>query len=552
MPDLPAGIVTFLFTDVEGSTRLFERYPQAYRAAVTRHHVILREVVEAYGGCVFETVGDAVYAAFAFPPDAVAAALQAQLDLHAEPWGEVGEIKVRMGLHTGEIEVRDGRYFGAPLYRCEKLMSTGYGRQVVLSAFTADLVRHSLPAGAGLRDLGQHRLREFVAPEQVYQLVHPALPVAFPPLKSLTTLLDHLPAYATSFVGREQEKADVKRLLAMSRLLTLSGPGGIGKTRLAHQVAAEALDGFPDGVWPVDVAALADPALASPELADPTLVALAVAASLRVQGEPGRPLPATLLDYLRPKQLLLVLDGCEGLLDACATWVDSVLRACPHVRVLATSRTVFGIVGETVWRVPPLGVPDEDLSADRAALVATTLKADAVRLFVDRATAALPGFTLTEENALVVAAICRQAEGVPQAIEQAAAQLPDVPAEHLTVHGCAPGPADWGYHLLDEVERTLLHRLSVITGGWTLDAAEAVGAGDGIEDVEVLDLLSQLVEKSLIEVEPCPDGVAHYWLPEALRRYGLERLAESGEAERVERRYATYRGVVATGSAQAA
>jgi predicted ATPase/class 3 adenylate cyclase len=540
MADLPAGIVTFLFTDVEGSTRLFERYPQAYRDAVTRHHVILKAAVEAHGGRVFETVGDAVYAAFAFPPDAVVAALQAQLDLHAEPWGEVGEIKVRMGLHTGEIEVRDGRYFGAPLYRCEKLMSTGYGRQVVLSAFTADLVRGSLPAGTGLHDLGQHRLREFVAPEQVYQLVHPALPAEFPPLKSLSTLLDHLPAHPTSFVGRQQEIADVKRLLSMSRLLTLSGPGGIGKTRLAHQVATEALDGFPDGVWPVDLAVLGNPALA-----DPTLVALAVAASLQVQGEPGRPLPATLLDYLRPKQLLLVLDGCERLLDACATWVDSVLRACPHVRVLATSRTVFGIAGETAWRVPPLGVPGEDLPAGEAGPVSAALASDAVRLFADRAAAALPGFAITEDNALLVAHICRQVEGVPLAIEQAAARLKDVPAEQLAGHAGAPAPEDWGYHLLDEAERTLLNRLSVITDGWTLEAAEAIGAGDGIEDFEVLDLLAQLVEKSVIEAQPCPDGVAHYWLPEALRRYGLARLAESGEAEVVERRYAEYLTVAA-------
>src|SRR5262245_263895 len=406
---LPTGTVAFLFTDLEGSTALLQAHPAAYRAAVRRHHELLLEAVEARGGVVFETVGDAVYAAFARPTDAVEAALAGQLALQAEDWGGVGALRARMGLHLGEVERQGGHYFGAPLYRCARLTATAHGGQVVLSEATAALVRDALPPGAGLRDLGPHRLKDLQAPERVAQLLHPDLPASFPPLRSLDVLPNNLPRQLTSFVGRERELAQVRRLLAAAPLLTLTGAGGAGKTRLALQAAADALDAYPDGVWLADLAPAADPGLVPP----------AVAAALGVREEPGQPIPATLAGALRPKRLLLVLDNCEHLLDACARLADALLRACPGVRVLATSREALGIAGETAWRVPSLELPDARHPPPPERLT----QYEAVRLFVDRALAARPDFAVTDQNAPAVAALCARLDGIPLALELAAARV---------------------------------------------------------------------------------------------------------------------------------
>jgi predicted ATPase/class 3 adenylate cyclase len=557
---LPTGTVTFLFTDLEGSTRLLEAHPAAYREAVARHHALLRAAVEADGGVVFETVGDAVYAAFPRPTDAVAAALAGQSALHQEDWGEVGPLRVRMGVHTGEVEVQGAHYFGAPLYRCARLMAAAHGGQTVLSGATAALVRDALPAGADLRDLGEHRLRDLAVSEHVFQLVHRELPAEFPPLRTLDARPNNLPLQVTSFVGRERELAEVTRLLAGEppgpRLVTLTGPGGTGKTRLALQAAADVLDAHPDGVWLVELAALADPAI----------VPQTVAAAAGVREAPGRPVLSTLTDALKPRRLLLVLDNCEHLLDACARLADALLRACPHVRLLCTSREALGIAGEAAWRVPSLPVPADGGAAAPAPGAAGLAGYAAVRLFAERAAAVRPGFALTADSAAAVAQVCARLDGIPLAIELAAARVRVLPPQQLLArlddrfrlltggsrtalerHQTLQATVDWSYALLTEPERTLFARLAAFAGGWTLEAAETVGAdpddadGDGIAADAVLDLLTRLADKSLVVADEQPDGTARYRLLETLRQYARQKLAERGAAvDALRRRHAAH------------
>jgi predicted ATPase/class 3 adenylate cyclase len=551
MPDptaLPTGTVTFLFTDLEGSTRLLQAHPVAYRDAVRRHHALLREAVEAHGGVVFETVGDAVYAAFAAPTAAVAAALAGQTALQGEDWGELeaGAIKARMGLHAGEVERQGSHYFGAPLYRCARLMATAHGGQAVVSGAVAVLVEDALPAGTALRDLGEHRLKDLARPERIFQLLHLDLPVSFPPLRSLDALPHNLPLQVTSFVGRERELADVRRLLGATRLLTLTGPGGTGKTRLALQAAADVLEQYPDGVWLTELGALADP----------ELVPQAAGAAAGVREEPGRPLLATLTDALRPKRLLLVLDNCEHLLDACARLADALLRACPQVRILATSREPLGMAGEAPYRVPSLALPEP---GSRPSVEALT-HYEAVRLFVERATVVQPTFALTGRNAPAVAQVCARLDGIPLALELAAARVRVLPVAQLLGrledrfrlltggsrtalerHQTLQAAVDWSYELLSDPERRVFARLSVFAGGWTLEAAEAVGAGEGLEPTAVLDLLTRLVDKSLVVAEESPDGTARYRLLETLRQYARQKLAARGAAgDALRRRHAAH------------
>jgi predicted ATPase/class 3 adenylate cyclase len=555
MDHLPTGTVTFLLTDVEGSTRLWDAHPEATRAAVARHDSLAASVIAAHEGVLVKSrgEGDSLFATFGRAADAVVAAVALQEALVVEEWPTPVSLRVRMALHTGEADLREGDYYGAAVNRCARLRAAAHGGQVLLSGATRGLVQDCLPEGVSLRDLGLHRLRDLAQPEQIYLLHHPALPEVDAPLRSLQAFSHNLPLQLTSFIGRERELAEVKRLLAGAPagppLVTLTGAGGTGKTRLSLQVAADLLEEYEDGVWLVQLAALSDPAL----------VPQAVAAVLGVAEEPGKALTQSLAEYLRPKRVLLLLDNCEHLLAACAAVADALLRSCPQVRVLASSREALGIAGEQTYRVPSLSVPD----AKRLPPLARLTKFEAVRLFADRAALGQPTFAITEQNAPVVVHVCQRLDGIPLAIELAAARVKALPVEQIAARldDCfrlltggsrmalprqqtLRATMDWSYHLLSEPERAMLRRLSVFAGGWSLEAAEQVtcdevggrasggaptGGGSRIEAFEVLDLLTQLVEKSLV-VYGEQEGEARYRLAETVRQYGRERLLEMGEA----------------------
>jgi predicted ATPase/class 3 adenylate cyclase len=535
MRDQPSGTVTFLFTDIEGSTRLWERHPAAMASALARHDALLRATVAGHGGCVFKTVGDAFCAAFHTASAGLAAAADVQRALRDEPWPADVPIRVRMGLHTGAAELRDDDYFGPPLNRVARLMSAGHGGQVLLSQATQELVRDGLPPGVALRDMGERRLKDLIRPEHVYQLVAPGLDDHFPPLKTLDARAHNLPVQSTSFVGREREIRDVERALASGRLVTLTGAGGAGKTRLALQVAAELVDEYADGVWLVELAAVADPRIV-PQVA---------ARALGVSDPGGASVDEALAVSLREKELLVVLDNCEHLIAACAALADLLVAAGPAVRVLATSREALRIPAEFLYRVPSLSAPEPGKPARLAALT----QYEAVRLFIDRALATAPGFLVDNANAPALASICHRLDGIPLAIELAAArtrslalQEIDARLEHrfaLLTGGSRTAVArqqtlraliDWSYELLSAPERALLARCSVFAGSFDLAAAEDVGAGDGIDVPQVCDLVASLVDKSLVLAEPHGETM-RYGMLETIREYASDRLRERGEGK---------------------
>lgn len=477
------GTITFLFTDVEGSTKMWEEAPDLMPRSIARHDEIALAVIAENGGRVVKSrgEGDSVFAVFPRASEAVAAAAKLQIALRNEPWPAKTPIKVRMALHTGEAQERDEDYYGAPVNRCARLRAIAHGGQIVVSLTTEELVRDSLKGDLGLKDLGLHRLKDLSRPEQVFQVLHPDLPEDFPPLRSLDALPNNLPQQLTSFIGREKVIAEVLEIFKQTRLLSLTGSGGAGKTRLALQVAADLLDDYEDGVWMVELAALADP----------NLVAQSIATTIGVREEPGRPILATLTDFLKPKKVLLVLDNCEHLLSACATLCDQLLRSCPGLYILATSREGLNIAGETTYRVPSLALPDPCSPQPISDLV----QVEAVRLFVERAQAAQPSFQVNEQNAASLAQLCVRLDGIPLAIELAAARVKALSVDQinqrlddrfrlLTGGSRTALPRqqtlraliDWSYDLLSPQEQTLLRRLSVFAGGWTLEAAEAVCA----------------------------------------------------------------------------
>lgn len=539
----PTGTVTFLFTDIQGSTKLWEAHPEAMRAALARHDTLMRQSIEAQQGYVFKTVGDAFCAAFPTANQAFQAALAAQLGLTAEPW-EVWNLptplRVRMGLHTGSAEERGGDYFGQPLNRVARLMGTAHGGQTVFSEVTHGLVRDALPPHASLLNLGAHRLKDLGRPEIVFQLLHPSLQAEFPPLHSLDNpaLPNNLPQQATSFIGRERQVEEVKALLAKTRLLTLTGAGGSGKTRLALQVAAELLGGKGDGVWLVELAGLSDPAL----------VPQAVVDVLGVREAASKSVGQALSEWLRPKRLLLILDNCEHLVGACAALAADLLRTCPGVRLLASSREPLNVTGEQTYRVPTLSLPDSKQPQTAKNLT----QYEAVRLFIERAQAVQPAFHVTDASAPAVAQVCWRLDGIPLAIELAAARSRALSADEinrrldqrfrlltggsrdrLPRQQTLRALIDWSYDLLTEPEKSLLCRLSVFAGGWTLAAAEAVCSGEPVEDWEVLDLLTFLVDKSLVVYEGVDGqgGQGRMRLLETVRQYAGDRLQESGSSE---------------------
>ena len=537
MAELPTGTVTFFFTDIEGSTRLLQQLGDRYADVLAEHQRLLRAAFQENGGREVDTQGDAFFYAFDRAKDAVLAATNAQKAIIGHSWPEGVSLKVRMGLHTGEPIRTEAGYVGMDVHRSARICSAGHGGQILLSQATRVLVENDLPEGVSLRDLGEHRLKDLQHPEQVFQLLHPDLTMDFPSLKSLDNLPNNLPLQLTSFIGREKEIAEVKGLFTTTRLLTLTGSGGCGKTRLGTQVLADLLEEFPDGVWMVELAALSDPSLVPQE----------VASALDVREVPGSPLVDTLLNYLQSKSLLLMLDNCEHLIEACSSLSDSLLHSCPNLGIIVASREALGISGELTYRVPSLSLPDPQSFTSVEA--STLVKYEAVRLFSDRATFIHPGFELTNRNAPAVAQICHRLDGIPLALELAAARVKVLEVEEITTRlddrfrlltggsrtalprqQTLRAMIDWSYNLLSEQESLLLNRLSVFMGGWTLPAAETICAGEGIEDYAILDLLSSLVDKSMVAAEG-QGGKKRYHLLETVRQYARERLLESGEVE---------------------
>ena len=527
---------TFLFTDIEGSTALLRRLRESlYAQVLADYRSLIRSALTAHGGREVDTQGDGLFAVFPSPSACVAAAIDMQeaLETHAWPGGE--HVRVRMGIHTGEASQTANGLIGLDVHRAARVAAIGYGGQILLSEAAATLVRDSLPAGTALEDLGVHRLKDLGRPERIFQLQVPGLQAEFPPLRSLgnPALRNNLPAQLSTFIGRARELSEVRALVESSRMVTLTGAGGCGKTRLSLQVAAEMLDGAGDGVWLVELAAVSDS----------DAVPSVISGALGIAPSAGLALEA-LLDALVPQDILIVLDNCEHLIDACAKTADALLRRCPRVHLVATSREPLGINGETIYRVPSLSLP----ASDGPGSVAPE-SSDAVALFMDRARAQGAGLTVNEETLPVIVSVCRRLDGLPLAIELAAARSRSLSLNglhdrlderfRLLTGGSRTALArqqtlratiDWSYSLLNGAEQSLLRRLSMFAESFDLDAAEAVcGFGD-IAVFDVAELLGSLVDKSLVMAEPA-GGALRYRLLETIREFAVERLADAGQDE---------------------
>ncbi|MBP7355167.1 MAG: tetratricopeptide repeat protein [Longilinea sp.] len=539
--------LAFLFTDIEGSTRLWEAHPDAMQAALACHDARLRAVIAAHGGEVFKTIGDAFCVTFSSPLEAVQAALEAQRELTAEPCGAL-ELRVRMAVHSGSAESRDGDYFGQPLNRVARLLAAGHGGQVLVSQAVQEQVKDQLPPEVCLLDLGERRLKDLAQPEHIYQLTAPGLRDDFPALRTLEAFRHNLPTQLTSFVGRVRELKELQNRLSEQRLVTLIGPGGTGKTRLAIQAATEMLDHYADGTWLVELAPVTEPAQ----------VLRATAMTFGLRESEDRPLLQVLNDYLHGKNLLLILDNCEHVIDACASLAEALLEVNPQLHILASSREALGLTGENIFRVPSLEAPDprhlppwEQFS-----------HCEAVRLFAERAAAAQPEFELTPDNGPAVAQICQRLDGIPLAIELAAARVKVLSVEQIAARlddrfrlltggsrtalprqQTLRALIDWSYDLLNEAERVLFRRLAVFSGGWTLEAAETICSGSingqELAELEVLDLLTGLVNKSMVLTE-LRGGETRYRMLETIRQYTRDRLLESGESTACRNRHLQY------------
>jgi len=553
MADFPTGTVTFLLTDIEGSTALWAREPDAMAHALERHDALLTGCIEAHTGTVIRSrgEGDSFFAVFAQPADALAAAVAIQQALAAEPWPTTTPIRVRIGIHSGEAQLRDGDYFGLHVNRCARLRSSAFGGQILVSEITAGLVQDAYPQDVAprddgqcwLQDLGQRWLRDLPRPERVFQLVHPDLLADLSSARYSMQPFSPLPIPVTRLIGRARER-DVARLILLRddvRLLTLTGPGGVGKTRLSLQIAEELRDSFADGICHVSLA----------PIEDRDLVASTIAQALGVREAPDRPLPDAIAHALAERQLLLLLDNFERVASA-ALLIADLLTHCPRLKILVTSRVVLHVQGEHVLAVPPLPLPRGDAATDPSQLASS----EAVQLFVDRAEAARADFTADDATLHDVAELCRRLDGLPLAIELAAASvrlltprmmltrfqrplsLPssrelNVPSRHRTLRAAI----DWSVGLLEDTEQVLFRRLAQFVGGAAIDAVAAVCTADD-PALNLDDGLLSLLEKSMVWIEPAPDGEPRFRMLEVLREYGLEQLDESGEAETIRRRHA--------------
>ncbi|HEV2239021.1 MAG TPA: tetratricopeptide repeat protein [Ktedonobacterales bacterium] len=537
MAQLPTGTVTFLFSDIQGSTRLLQQLGDDYARALGEHQALLRAAFAAHGGAEVDTQGDAFFVAFPTVPRAVAAAADATRALAEHDWPQGATLRVRIGLHVGTPQLVGDHYVGLDVHRAARIAAAGHGGQVLLSQAACDLAEHTLPAGVTLRDLGPHRLKDLRQPERIYQLILPELPADFPPLKTLDDFLHNLPLQPTPLLDREEHLPALVALLRREhvRLVTLTGPGGIGKTRLSIQVAAELLDAFPDGVWFVRLSRLSDPALVVPTIAQ----------VFNLKESAGQPIAEVLRDHVRAKRLLLVLDNFEQVVGA-ASEVAELLQASAGLRVLVSSRTPLHLRGERVYPVPPLPLA----TPDRLPPLEQITQYAAVALFLERAQAVKPSFAITAANAPAIAEICARLDGLPLAIELAAARVRLLPPEALLARLATQpqllsgGPRDmearqqtmratiaWSEDLLAPQERTLFRRLAVFVGGCTLEAAETVClAPEGAEPLplDVLDGLSSLVDHSLVQ-EREEGGEPRFGMLHVIREYALERLQASGD-----------------------
>ncbi len=564
MAELPTGIVTFLLTDIVGSTRLWENRPKEMRFALEVHDDLVRNAITQKSGHVFKTVGDAFLAAFHSPLDAIEAAIIAQKSLQHAVWGEEISLRVRMSIHTGQVDLRGGDYYGVVLSRAARMLSAANAGQILISSAVIDETGLQLPEKASLKDLGLHRLKDLQRSDRIFQLIHPALPYDFPPLRSLESFAHNLPVQLTTFIGRVREISELTALfgkysdnnavtsasassqIQRNRLVTVTGTAGSGKTRLAQVAAADLIDSFDDGIWLVELA----------PIPDASSIVSRLAKTLGVEDNPLSTIMDTLIEHLRHRSLLIILDNCEHLIDSCAQLTESLLSQCPYLQILATSREILGIPSERVYRLDSFSIPDiEDIqNLDQLG------QFESVQFFVERSAAAGNGFTLTAKNSGVVAQICRQLDGIPLALELAAARTRALSvhqiAERLSDrfrlltggsraalprHQTLGAALDWSFDLLTSREKSLFAKLSVFSGGWTLAAFEVICSAnqDSIDDLDIRDvpnLLMNLVDKSIVVVQEM-DGGERYHLLETLRAYALQRLQEYDSGDDLNRQH---------------
>ncbi len=540
MQSVPSGYITFLFTDIEGSTKLSQEFPDTLQAALDKHHTILKKSIKDYNGFIFDITGDAFCCSFDNASDAVKAAVTVQLKLSGEKWEEA-KIKVRIGIHSGEAVWDDKGYLGyITLARTARISSVAYGEQILISNEVYELFNETDTSKSNItfRDLGDRRLKDLIQPIRIYQVLSPGLRKDFPPLNTLDARANNLPVQITSFIGREKEIEEIKKLLSSSHLVTITGTGGAGKTRIALQVGADLIDDFSNGVWLAELASIGEE----------THLQEVLMKIFGLKEESDKSLNDTLYRYLKDKETLIILDNCEHIINACAMLAEKLLTHCPKLKIIATSRESLRCRGEQNYPLMSMELPGEHEEITLNNLT----QYEAVRLFIERVLAVNPKFTVTNDNAPALAGICSRLDGIPLAIELAAARIKLLPVEsiyerlddrfNLLTGGKRTLPRqqtlraliDWSHDFLSEHEKILWRRLSVFTGGWTLDGAESICSDETIDKEDLLELLNMLIEKSIVIFD---DGKGRYMMLETLRQYGKDKFKDTGERNIIEKKY---------------